>query len=207
MGHELAAIVLQQARSQQDDPEAAQKSVNAFATVTRSVRRTIMLHEKLGDPQKNATKNAAHRIAARKKIIRDVEDAIHSNASPDEQETLHAEFLERLDRPDLEDDIADRPIADIVTDITHDLGLAGLYGSHPWKRRIPHDIAVLNARAEQLPGTAPSQKLLALLASAPPRPTPTPTGSDPPPDPEDDMAIAEMDMATLLQRFRRAERL
>jgi hypothetical protein len=126
-----------------------------------------MLHEKLGQP----TKNAARRTAARKRIIRGVEDAIACRAPAGEQEALHAEFLERLDRPDLEEDIAVRSTAEIVADITRDLGIAGLHGTHPWKRRIPHDIAILNARAEMRPGAAPSEKLLALLASAPPRPT------------------------------------
>ncbi len=191
MGREMAAILCHQIRSQTDDPEAAQATVSAFSTLARTIRRTVMLHEKLGEPKKPRRNS----VAARKKIIRDVEDAIEHKAPPDEQEALHAELLERLDRPDLEEEIAERPIADIVTDITRDLGLAGLYDGHPWKRRIPHDIAILNARAEQLPGAAPSEKLLALLASAPPRPTTNP------PDPDED--DTELDMKTLLQRMRR----
>jgi hypothetical protein len=198
MGHELAAIVAQQATSRLDNPEAVQKSVTAYATVTSSIRRTIMLHEKLGTPGKPRP----NRIADRKKIIRDVEDAIQSNAAPDKQETLHAEFLERLERPDLEDDTADRPIADIVTDITRDLGITGLHDSPPWKRRIPHDIAILNARAEQRPGAGPSEKLLALLASAPPRPICT--GNDPPAETVD---YKSMDMKTLLEMRRRYQEL
>ncbi len=163
---EMAAILAQQIKSQRDDPAAAQATVAAFATLAQSVRRTVMLHDKLGQPKKPRP----NRIAARKRIIRDVEDAIQREAPEDEQETLHAEFLERLDRPDLDEEIAARSIAEVVTDITRDLGIGGLYNTHPWKRRIPHDIAILNARAEQHPGAAPSEQLLALLASAPPPP-------------------------------------
>jgi hypothetical protein len=166
LGRELAGIVVAQAKSQPDNPEAAHQAITDYDTVTRSLRRTVMLHDKLAKPGKSL----AHRKAARKKIIREVEDAIQREASDDEQEILRAEFLERLDSPDLEDEIADRSVADIVTDITRDLGIAGLYDTHPWKRRIPHDIAILNARAEQVSGGAPSAELAALLASAPPPP-------------------------------------
>jgi hypothetical protein len=72
--------------------------------------------------------------------------------------------------PDLEDEIANRSIAEIVTDICRDLGIAALPGTHPWKRRIPHDIAILNARAAQLYNQAPSAELAVLLAAAPPPP-------------------------------------
>jgi hypothetical protein len=166
LGGELAAMVAAQALAQPENPEAAQKSVAAYATLTRSIRRTIMLHEKLGEPRKPRR----DRVLARRKIIRDVEDAIECHAPEHEQEILHAELLERLDRPDLEEEITARPVAEIVTDITRDLGVAGLHGVHPWKRRIPHDIAILNARAEILPGAASSEKLAALLATSPPRP-------------------------------------
>jgi hypothetical protein len=192
IGNEMAAILAHQIRSQQDEPEAAQKTVAAFATLARSVRRTVMLHEKLGHPNKNT----ARRIAARKRIIRDVEDAIECHAAPGEQETLHAEFLERLDRPELEEEIADRPVGEIVTDITRDLGVAGLYDTHPWKRRVPHDIAILNARAAQRPGAAPSAELLALLASAPP---PPPRRQDPS-TATDLSKVSDEDLETLIQR-------
>jgi hypothetical protein len=200
IGNEIAEILSEEIRFHRDHrepnpgpgPSPVQKAATAYADVARAIRRTIMLHEKLGQPPK------AHpsRVAARRKIIRDVEDAIESNAPDDEQETLHAEFLERLDRPDLEEEIAERPVADIVTDITRDLGVAGLHGRHPWKRRIPHDIAILNARAEQTSGTGPSEKLLALLASAPPRP-PRPIA-----DPDPPLAISKMSDEAIEERLR-----
>ncbi len=120
----------------------------AYERITRSVRRNIMLAKKLAEPSPAAAPN---NIAARKRIIREVEDAIEGNATDQgEAETLQAELLDRLDSPDLEDEIAHRTIPEIVTDMCRDLGIAGLYGHHPWRRRTPHDIAVLCARAAGL---------------------------------------------------------
>jgi hypothetical protein len=180
ISNEMAEILAYQTRSQSDDPAAARATVAVFTPLAQSIRRTIMLHEKLAKP----AKPRSNRIAARKRIIRDVEDAIQREArSPSEQETLHGEFLDRLDRPDLDDEIADRSPADIVTDITRDLGVTGVYDAHPAKRRTPHDIAILNARAAQIPGAAPSAELRALLAATPP--------------PED---YSKLDMKTLMLR-------
>jgi hypothetical protein len=170
----------------------------AYDLIFRSMRRAILLDRKLSTPQKAPA--APNRTAARKRIIREVEDAIQGEARGDHAESLHAELIERLDSPDLEDEIATRTIPQIVQDICRDFGIAGLDRTHPYKRRIPHDIAVLNARAEQMPGAEPSEKLAALLASAPPRPT-APPGSDPPPDLDDD-DDADMDIKTLLKRIR-----
>jgi hypothetical protein len=176
IGAELNHLVLQEAKAHGEaasagpGPSPVQQATVAYECVTRAMRRNMMLHEKL--LQTRQKPSSSQRTAARKKIIRDVEDIIQCKAPAEEQETLHAELLERLDRPELDDEIADRPVGDIVTDISRDLGLAGLHGSHLWKRRIPHDIAILNARAEQFSGAAPSEKLRALLAAAPPPPPP-----------------------------------
>jgi hypothetical protein len=93
------------------------------------------------------TDAGSNRISARRRIIRAVEDAIQRDAPDDEADSLHAEFLERLDAPDIEDDIADRPVAEIIADICHDLGLAPFPALRLWKRRTPADIALLCARA------------------------------------------------------------
>jgi hypothetical protein len=142
--------------------------LGAYQDITRSVRRSIMLYQKLFEAKK--TPPAQHRITARKKIIRDVEDAIYANAAPGKEEKLQAELLERLERPELDHEIADRKIAEIVTDITRDLGLSALYDDHPWKRRTPHDIAILDARAAKRAGEALSAEIQALIAAAPPQP-------------------------------------
>jgi hypothetical protein len=191
IGDEFAELVREEARQlvrcqaeaakRYSDPQTAPAPslppdlVDAYERITRSMRRTIMLAEKLAQPTKATS--SQHRIAARKRIIRDVEDAIHNNAPPGEEEKLHAEFLERLDSPDLEDEIANRTVPDIVQDICRDLGVAGLYDEHPWKRRVPHDIATLCARAAA-----------SSLKQPPPTPsaavsTGSPTGSHPPAQP------------------------
>jgi hypothetical protein len=159
LGDALTDVVVQEAT-----PATTQSATVAYERVTTSIRRSIMLYGKIIAPKKPLRS----RVAARKRIIREVEDAIHSKAYGDHADALHAEMLERLDRPDLDDEIANRSIAEIVTDMCRDLGIAGLDGTHPWRRRMPHDIAILNARAEQRAGTAPSAELEALLASAPP---------------------------------------
>ena len=118
------------------------------ARVARAVRRCVALARSLDEPVKPAQDPARRRAAARRRIIREVEDAIHRAAHDgDRAESLQAELRDRLDAPDLDDDIAARPLAEIVTEIRRDLGLASLPGDNPWKRRTPADIAQLNARA------------------------------------------------------------
>ncbi len=155
MGADLARLVHQQAHSQ-----AAAKPANdhappdptiAFDRIARAIRRTITLAQNLAGPvQPRAA--GQHRLAARKRIIRDVEDAIQRTpqAARNGAESLHAELLDRLDAPDLDDDVAHRPIAGIIADICRDLGLAAQSGAQPWKRRTPEDIEALCARAASL---------------------------------------------------------
>jgi hypothetical protein len=153
----------------------------AYDLIFRAIRRAMLLDAKLAE-QPKAPSAAQQRVAARKRIIRAVEDAIVRNAQPDQVETLRAELIERLDTPDLDDEIANRTIAEIVTDMCRDFGIAALPGTHPWQRRTPHDIAILTARAEKL-AAWPSAERAALLA-APPKPPPRPIpGNHPPTDP------------------------
>jgi len=131
----------------------------AFDSISRTVRRCIMLAQNLDAPRKPARPPApSHtaapdRTAARKRILRAVEDTLgrqdydDSYRVCDPTEALHAELLDRMDAPDLDRDIESRPIDDIIKDILRDLGLAALPGTRPWKRRTPADIAELCARA------------------------------------------------------------
>ncbi len=141
----------------------------AFDRIARAVRRSIALARSLADPVPPARDPTQHRAAARKRILREVEDAIQrtapasgqtapSHAAPDgsdadapgandSAEALTAELHDRLDAPDLDEDISRRPIAEIITEICRDLGLAALSGAHPWKRRTPNDLEQLRARA------------------------------------------------------------
>ena len=156
---------------------------SAFDAIARAVRRTILLARTLDQPVPPAKDPARRRAAARKQVIREVEDAIHRAANPDSDtaESLTAELRDRLDAPDLDDDLADRPTADIIAEICRDLGLAAPLGTSPWRRRTPADLQALNASAAaptrpRHPGAAPSN------------PTPSPTHRPPDPQP-DDIAI------------------
>ncbi len=140
-------------------PDALIKIAADFDRVASAVRRCILLAQNLDQPVQPAHGPAQYRTAARKRILRAVEDAIQrpaDNPDCDDPETLHAELLDRMDAPDLDDEIADRPVPDIIKDICRDLGLAALPGTRPWKRRTPADIAGLHARAAAPSSAHPS---------------------------------------------------
>jgi len=158
-------------------PDALIKITAAFDQLARAVRRCIALARSLNKPMHPARNPAPNRTAARKRILRAVEDTIQRTnsdghglgVSDDDRDAaealhagLHAELLDRMDAPDLDDDIRDRPIDDIIKEICRDLGIASLPGSHPWKRRTPADIAQLHARAAapgrpHQPGASPHE--------------------------------------------------
>ena len=141
LGNRLAKVVVEQAEvGTLPAPEASK----AFDRVTLCIRRSVWLIRRLAEPLKTVD-----RVAARKRIIREVEDAIEQEASTAESETLREELMDRLDTADLDDEIADRPIDDIIRDIIRDLGLAARLGFNPWPRRTPEDLTRLHAKAAQ----------------------------------------------------------
>ncbi len=195
-------------------PEALITLTLAFDRIAHAVRRSILLARSLSAPIQPARDPSQHRAAARRRIIREVEDAIQrttpaASNGPDAPETLQAELRDRLDAPDLDDDLTTRPPADIISEICRDLGLsAPPGGAHPWKRRTPQDIADLCAAAAAPTGTLqpaahqPRIKPQALRPAAPqptpqpakptahprPRSSPIPAGSDPPAAPASTLA-------------------
>ncbi len=173
----------------------------AFDRIARAVRRSIALARSLADPVPPARDPAQHRAAARKRILREVEDVIQRTAPGSDHaasddadadaadfddasaDALLAELHDRLDAPDLDDDISNRPVADIITEICRDLGLAILPGAHPWKRRTPADLEQLCARAAapsraHQPCTGPPVPATPQCA-----PQPAPSHPDRPPSP------------------------
>ena len=127
----------------------------AFDRIARTIRRTIALAQSLDLPPKPAAARATpDRIAARKRILRRVENEIHREAKPGEQAALRAELRERLDSPDLADDLETRPIEQIIADICRDLQIAFPSSDH-WKRRTPSDIEALRRQAAAIPETWP----------------------------------------------------
>jgi hypothetical protein len=155
LGMELARITVQQAKARVEaanaEPDAAPSAeLNAsYANVTRSIRRSMLLAQKFTEPAKApAAEDAAQkRIAVRKQIIRRVEDCIHREAKAAEAGDLHAELIERIEAPEFDDEIAQRPVEEIITEIRADLGLGAAEGRNQRKRRTPQDIAILYERA------------------------------------------------------------
>jgi hypothetical protein len=141
LGHRLVRLAVDQSEAKTLPVE---KAASIYDRVTRSVRRSIWLERHLAEPV-----NTIDRVAARKRIIRRVEDTIQRHAEDEEAETLHEELRERLDSLDLEDEIRGRKLEDIITDIVRDLGLVHVPGTHPWKRRTPQDIDDICIRAAQ----------------------------------------------------------
>jgi hypothetical protein len=141
LGQDLAHLIVDSAKTGAIKPVDASK---AFDRVTRSVRRSIFLARKLDEPLRAAT----DRTAARKRIIREVEDAIQRDTEGADSAALNRELQERLDAPDWDEDLLDHPVEDLIRDTLRDFGLAHIPGTHPWKRRTPADIAALNAQAK-----------------------------------------------------------
>ena len=175
MGADFARLLHQQATAPQPaqpatpapqpTPASAPASLIALAAsfdaIARTVRRSVALARTLDQPVPPAKDPAHRRAAARKQVIRAVEDAIHRAANPDSDaaESLTAELRDRLDAPDLDGDLATRPTAEVITEICRDLGLAAPPGTSPWKRRTPADLQDLRTRAAaptptRQPGTA-----------------------------------------------------
>ena len=125
--------------------------------IHRSIRIVHLIREPVTDTDAAdidpAAELARHRTAIRTQILREVEDTIERTA-PTRLASLRAELLERLDDPDLDDDIARRPVAELIAELIRDLGLASRCGGQPTGRRTPADIAHLQALAAASPGQA-----------------------------------------------------
>ena len=163
MANDMAQLIHQQTRRQTEAANAAippptnnpfQDPAASFDRLARTIRRTILLAHKLGEmkPSHTPPQPNNHRIAVRKRILREVEDVIQLNAKPDDRPSLQAELLDRLDAPDLQDDIDTRPIDDIIDDVCRDLRVAVPYACN-WKRRTPQEVETLCRQAATLPAT------------------------------------------------------
>ena len=157
VGAELIGLLHAQAKMQvaasvAEAPEAATALpvvdvAVAYERISRAVRRSVLLVQRLGDARAKVSDDAG-RIVARRKIVRTVEDVIHRDADADTADGLRAELAERLDGPELDDEIGSRPVTDIISEILADMGLgSGVKGLAPWPRRRPADVAALCALA------------------------------------------------------------
>lgn len=164
MAMDLARAVHRQATQPSTDPApepgAAPAPASNFTAaavaldrLARTVRRTVALARTLADPAPPhpATQAASRRLAARKQLIRAVEDRIQRRTEgATDAVVLRAELHERLDTPDLDDDLAHLPVAELVKAICRDLGLENdIPGLRPWPRRTPAELRALCLRAAQ----------------------------------------------------------
>jgi hypothetical protein len=161
IGMELARSVRRQALEPGVAPVQGDLGL-AFSRISRAVRQTIALEARIDADQlawaaKRAVERTArraedaerqaeaeeHRIDARgAKVQRVIEQAIQAEAADaDEAERLLDGMCERLDDCEFCDDLADRPIGEIVARICRDLGL-----TPDWSRWAQEGWAVEEAR-------------------------------------------------------------
>ena len=174
MGTDIARTIHQQATAPARDDAPREDVSVAFDRVCRGVRRSILLARTLDAAP--AGLPALARAQARKAILRRVEDAIHREARGDEAERLHGDLLDRLDAPELDDDIASRPVDEIIDEICTDLGLGEVARFGLWRRRTPGEVSVLCARAAARPGETRAVGDVAANDSSPGQPAPVMDG-------------------------------
>jgi hypothetical protein len=95
----------------------------AFTRVSRSVRLTVLMVERL-DRGWARPRNADDRQAvAKRQIARGVAEAIAGQAEGERAAELSGRLRERLDSPDWENEFASRPAEEVIAIICRDLGL------------------------------------------------------------------------------------
>ena len=161
MGADLARQI--HAQGTADTPSTTtppQDPTIPFDRIARTIRRTVLLAQQLDHPRPTRLGRDATRVAARRRIIRAVQDAIQRPfEDPAQARSRESELRERLDAPelneDLDHDLATRPIADIITEICNDLGLGAMPGTRPYQRRTPKDVETLRTLAASPSRTRP----------------------------------------------------
>ena len=209
LGMELACALQANALAQAKAATALGKpvpdsSVAAFDRTARCVRRTVLLLRHAARPlAQREGSSVSHRTAARKRILRAVQDTIGREAETGEQaERLNGELLERMESLELDDDIAHSPLSDIILDIARDLGLAAQAGLPPAVRRRTADVAALCAWAAAPPGTP--------ACDLPPLPTPHAWGGmvlDHPDDHLDPKTMTDAQLDAAIEREDERDRL
>ena len=99
--------------------------VRAFARVSRSIRMTVLLAERLDRGWAQRGRADDREAMARRQVEHAVSEAIAADAGPDASraERLGEALAERLERAEMEEDLADRPAEEIVDRICRDLGV------------------------------------------------------------------------------------
>jgi hypothetical protein len=95
-----------------------------FARVSRAVRLTVLLAERLDRGWATRGKADNRFAMARRQIARGVEDAIGREADGERAEQLTEALAERLESLDIENELANHPAEEIIRKISRELGLA-----------------------------------------------------------------------------------
>ncbi len=125
----------------------------AFERTGRGVRRTIAFCYHLAKPARDPAKHTA----ARRQIIRAVEDAIERSETRADPESLRSELHERLETTEFDEDLDHLTPDEAIEQILRDFGLANVPFTPPYPRRTPAQIVAIAARAAGQPAPAEPQ--------------------------------------------------
>ena len=110
--------------AQQTAAARAETVAKAFNRVSRSVRMTVLLAERLDRGWARPRRDADDRHAmARRQIARGVAEAIARQADGERAERLSESLADRMETLDVEEAALDRPVDEIITEICRDIGL------------------------------------------------------------------------------------
>jgi hypothetical protein len=101
----------------------ADSITEAFARVSRAVRLTVMLAERLDRGWARRGMSDNRRAMARRQIARGVADAIAREADGERAERLTEALADRLESLDVENELGDRTAEEIIREICRALGL------------------------------------------------------------------------------------
>ena len=124
-------------------PDELDHLAKTYERTGRGIRRTIAFCHHLAKPARDPAKHAA----ARRQVIRAVEDAIERSETRADPESLRSELYERLETTEFDEDLDHLTPDQAVEHILQDFGLANTPFYPPFPRRTPAQIATLAARA------------------------------------------------------------
>jgi hypothetical protein len=135
-------------------PAANEKAIALFDLAARTVRRTVLLLHKLNQPaqQRNAAAND-HPTNPHNRVIRAIQDNFPLPLEGDGAEYLQADYLDRLDQPDITENIAALP-DDILQEIIRDFTVAHVAAAHLANRRASTAASAANATPTEPPATS-----------------------------------------------------